>query len=158
MKAVRLLGLVVISSVFGINTSYAHKAHEATISADHCWIRLMPGTAPSGGFFKANNNTSQDQTIKSVKSADFGMIMMHETKLVDGVSKMSMVHDITIAANQSLDFKSGGYHLMLDKPRAGLNVGDSVKLEFELANGTSFATECAVKAPADLSGMHHGSH
>lgn len=152
MKLTRILGALTVSLLaFGANPVLANN----TITADHCWIRHMPAAVPSGGFFEAHNNSAKDVQLSKVKSADYGMVMLHETKTVDGVSKMSMVHDINIPANGTLSFKPGGYHLMLEQPREGIVVGDNLKLEFELSNGDKFTAQCEVKSPKDLSGVNH---
>lgn len=157
MSFVRLLGPIFAASLaFGATASQA-----ANVSADHCWIRQMPATTPSGGFFIVNNGSDQDLVLTGANSPDYGMIMLHETKDVDGVSKMSMVHDVTVPANGTLEFKPGSYHIMLEQPRDGIAVGDHIALQLEFKDGSKTDLECEVKSPKDLSGMghqHHGDH
>ncbi|MFC4446401.1 copper chaperone PCu(A)C [Castellaniella denitrificans] len=128
----------------------------AAVTASDCWIRLIPSPAPSGGFFVAHNAGSEDAVLTGAHSPDYGMIMLHETTESGGMSKMSMVHKVAIPAGKDLAFKPGGYHLMLEQPRAGLKVGDSVRVDFTLANGEGFSATCEVKSPKAMSGM--GGH
>ena len=128
----------------------------ATVTASDCWIRLIPSPAPSGGFFVAHNAGSADAVLTGAHSPDYGMVMLHETTESGGMSKMSMVHQVAIPAGKDLAFKPGSYHLMLEKPRDGLKIGDSVRLDFTLANGEGFSTTCEVKSPKAMPGM--GGH
>ncbi|GAA0225809.1 copper chaperone PCu(A)C [Castellaniella daejeonensis] len=126
----------------------------ATVKASDCWIRLIPSPAPSGGFFVAHNAGQEDAVLTGAHSPDYGMVMLHETTESGGMSKMSMVHQVAIPAGKDLAFKPGSYHLMLEQPRAGLKVGDTVQVDFTLANGEVFSAACEVKSPKAMSGGH----
>lgn len=152
-------GLLLAASAWGQghDTPAAASAKtSANVKASDCWIRLIPSPAPSGGFFVAHNSGATDAVLTGAHSPDYGMVMLHETTESDGMSKMSMVHQVAIPAGKDLAFKPGSYHLMLEKPRAGLKVGDSVRLDFTLANGEGFSATCAVKSPKAMQGM--GGH
>lgn len=153
MKLLKVMS-VIAASLMAVSVQPAFA--ESTVTVDNCWIRNMPAAVPSGGFFEAHNHSDKDIQLKSVSSPDYGEIMLHETKTEDGVSKMAMVHDVTIPANGTLSFKPGGYHIMLEQPRDGIAVGDKLKLEFNLSNGDKFTAKCDVKSPKDLSGVKHG--
>lgn len=122
----------------------------ATVTASDCWIRLLPSPAPSGGFLVAHNAGSADVVLTGASSPDYGMVMLHETTESGGMSKMAMVHRVAIAAGKDLVFKPGSYHLMLEKPREGLKIGDAVRLDFALANGEGFTATCEIKSPKAL--------
>lgn len=142
-------------TVLSLGSAPAMAETAASVTVDSCWIRQMPATVPSGGFFEAQNHSANDVQLKSVKSDDYGMIMLHESKTVDGVSKMSMVHDVNIPANGGLSFKPGGYHIMLEQPRDGIKLGDKLKLDFEFSNSEVYTAECEIRSPKDLSGVTH---
>ena len=89
--------------------------------------------------------------LTGAHSPDYGMVMLHETTESGGMSKMSMVPQVAIPAGQDLVFKPGSYHMMLEKPRAGLKIGDSVQVDFTLSNGEGFSATCEVKSPKTLS-------
>lgn len=153
MKLTRTLGMLALS-LLAVGTSPSMAADVVTI--DNCWIRHMPASVPSGGFFEAHNNSAENVQLLKVTSDAYGMIMLHETKTEDGVSKMSMVHDINIPANGNLSFKPGGYHVMLEQARPNLAVGEQIQLNFELSNDTVISAQCELKSPKDLSGVSHG--
>ncbi|WP_320347940.1 copper chaperone PCu(A)C [Castellaniella sp.] len=130
----------------------------ATVTASDCWIRMIPPPAPSGGFFVAHNAGSEDAVLTGAHSPDYGMVMLHETTESDGMSKMAMVHQVTIPAGKDLAFKPGSYHVMLEQPREGLKIGDSVQLNLTLANGDTFSTTCEIKSPKAMSGADDHAH
>ena len=122
-----------------------------TVTASACWVRLIPGPAPAGGFFVAHNAGSADVVLTGAHSPDYEMVMLHQTSESDGMSKMAMVHEVTIPAGQNLEFKPGSYHIMLEKPRAGLKIGDTIQVDFTLSNGEGFSAACEVKSPKAMS-------
>lgn len=101
----------------------------------------------------AHNAGPADVELTGAHSPDYGMVMLHETTESNGMSKMSMVHQVAIPAGQDLAFKPGSYHLMLEQPRAGLKIGDTVQVDFTLSNGEGFSATCEVKSPKAMPGM-----
>jgi copper(I)-binding protein len=126
----------------------------ATVHASGCWIRQIPAPAPSGGFFVLRNTGDKDVVLQGASSPDYGMVMLHETRMDKGMSRMSMVHQVQVPARGELDFKPGGYHVMLEQPRAGLKVGDSIRLDLILGNGEQVSTQCEIRPAKALSGGH----
>jgi copper(I)-binding protein len=112
------------------------------------WIRLVPGGMPMhAGFGRIENACKAPATIASAKSASYGSVELHETKLVDGVSRMRAVPLLPIAANASAEFKPGGLHLMLMDPTSALKAGDTVKIDFALQDGRVVHGTFAVRNP-----------
>lgn len=73
--------------------------------------------------------------VTGVESRDFGMPMIHRSEVVDGVSRMRPVGELTLAPGGSQAFEPGGLHLMLMKPLRPLAEGDRVGLRLVLADG-----------------------
>ncbi|WP_322995477.1 copper chaperone PCu(A)C [Castellaniella sp.] len=144
-----------------------HDAHQAasaslpvsnTVTASDCWIRQMPAPAPSGGFLLFHNKGAQDVALTGVHAADYGHAMMHQTTEENGLSKMSMVHQVSLPAGADLAFKPGSYHLMLEQPRDGLAVGDHIPLVFTLADGSQVNAQCEIRSPKAMPGMDQHKH
>lgn len=141
----------------GAGVTPAHAAHggaqfaaapvSKTLSVSGCWVRALPSPAPSAGYFVVKNTGTQSAELVSAASAAFGMIMLHQTTDQDGMSKMSMVHGITIPAGGELAFKPGGYHAMLEQAVPGLKVGTDINMEFMFGSGEKAGAVCQVKAP-----------
>lgn len=135
----------------------AASARTDGVSASNCWIRQLPAPVPSGGFLVLHNGGQKPVVLTGVTSADYGHIMMHQTTESGGVSSMSMVHDVRIPAGGEFRFAPGGYHLMLEEPRPGLKVGDTVRMDFSLADSQQFSVPCAVK-PANTLARESAGH
>ena len=85
-------------------------------------------------FMTIKNTTDTADRLLSV-SVDFAQASLHETKIEGDVAQMVEVPGIDIPAGQTVELKSGSYHIMLMNPMKQLKVGDTVNLtlEFEKA-------------------------
>lgn len=116
-----------------------------SIEVSGCWIRLLPLPAPSAGYFNAGNKGTGAVTLTGAASARYGQVMLHQTTHTDGMSRMSSVEGVEIPAGQTLEFKPGGYHIMLEKPAQEIKVGDTVAMQFLFASGEKAEADCEVK-------------
>lgn len=100
------------------------------------WIRLLPGGMPMhAGFGRIDNACPAPVTITGASSPAYGSVELHETRTVDGVSRMRAVPELRIAPDDAAVLKPGGLHLMLMQPRAPLKPGSKVAIEFRLKDG-----------------------
>ena len=104
------------------------------VRAEHAWIRLLPGDLPAAGYMVLKNLTDQPQTLVSASSADFGKVMLHQSVRTSGVQHMEHVDSVVIPAHGTIEFKPGGYHLMLMQRSPGLKVGDTAVLVLKFAD------------------------
>ena len=114
------------------------------------WVRLLPGGMPmQAGFGRIENQCAVPVTIVAARSPAYGSVELHETRIVEGVSRMRAVPELRIAPEQSAVLKPGGLHLMLMQPHTSLKVGSKVAIEFELQDGGVLRGEFVVRKPAD---------
>jgi copper(I)-binding protein len=112
------------------------------------WVRLPPGKMPMmAGFGRIANGCATPVTIVGAKSPSFESVELHETRSVDGVSRMRHLPELRLAPDAAATLKPGGMHLMLMKPKAALKPGSKVVVEFELAGGGSLLGEFEVRKP-----------
>jgi copper(I)-binding protein len=112
------------------------------------WVRMPPGDMPMmAGFGRIENRCPTPATIVSASSPAFGDTSLHETRIVDGVSRMRAVPDLRIAPDDAAVLKPGGLHLMLMQPRAPLKAGSRVAIEFRLQDGRTLLGEFEVRGP-----------
>jgi copper(I)-binding protein len=126
-------------------------AAPASEMVSDCWIRLLPGNLPAGGYFKVMNMSAKPVDLTSVKTDAYGMAMLHQTQSNGSTSKMVMVDKATVPANGTLAFTPGDYHLMLEEPKKPLKVGMSIPLTFEFSDGEKVKATCEVKSAATMS-------
>ena len=61
----------------------------ACLQMEEGWIRLPPAPRPMlAGFGRIANRCGDTQVVVAVRSPRFGEVSLHETRLVDGVSRM----------------------------------------------------------------------
>jgi copper(I)-binding protein len=123
----------------------AHAAPAQSVMVSDCWVRSMPGNVPSGGYFTAVNKSDKAIDLTSVETDAFGMAMLHQTQSSGSMSKMVMVDKATVPAHGKLAFAPGGYHVMLEQPKAPLKVGTTMPLMFVFSDGEKLTAQCAVK-------------
>ncbi|HKU80049.1 MAG TPA: copper chaperone PCu(A)C [Rhodanobacteraceae bacterium] len=118
---------------------------------EHAWIRWLPAKLPAAGYAVIRNVGDGTLRLTGASSPDYGMVMLHHSRLAHGDSTMEMVDHLDIPAHGSVEFAPGGYHLMLSQPTHAIKPGDHVKVTFEFADGAKLQTDFSVR-PANASG------
>ena len=83
-----------------------------------------------------------------MRSPRFGEVSLHETRMVDGVSRMRGIERLPVAAGGEALMQPGGLHLMLMQPDATLVEGERVPLVLVLADGSELPATLAVRKAA----------
>ena len=110
------------------------------------WIRLGPAGMPMmAGFGRIENRCPTPITITAARSAAFAETSLHETRILDGMSRMREVSELRVAPGDAAVLKPGGLHLMLMQPHAALKAGSRVAVEFELSDGRRLLGEFEVR-------------
>lgn len=127
--------------------SPAH-ARECSAKVKEGWVRLPPVSMPMmAGFGRIENPCTAPVTIVGASSPAFGEVSLHETRVVEGVSRMRPLPELRIAPDGTATLKPGGLHLMLMQPRAALKEGSKVVIEFALKDGGVLRGEFIVRKP-----------
>lgn len=111
-------------------------AEPACVSLREGWVRLPPGAMPmAAGYGQIRNDCRQAVVVVAAGSKAFGEVSLHETTLIDGVSRMRAVERLPIAAGATVSLKPGGLHLMLMQPEVALKEGAQLPLRLSLEDG-----------------------
>lgn len=111
------------------------------------WIRVPPGAITMmAGFGRIENACPTPATIVAIRSPAFAGTSLHETRTVDGISRMRAVPQLRIAPDGVAVLKPGGMHLMLMQPYAPLKTGSKVAVQFELADGRELLGEFEIRS------------
>ncbi len=101
------------------------------------WTRATPrGAKIAGGYLKITNNGTSADRFVGAKSDAMDRVEIHEMSMSDGVMKMRpLPNGLEIKPGETVELKSGGYHLMFMDLKQTLKQGDSFKatLQFEKA-------------------------
>lgn len=110
-------------------------AQPAAVEASGAWIRIAPpGAMMLAGYLTLSNTGDTVAELESVHSDVFGAVELHRTEIVDGVSRMRAVPNLSIAPGESVQLQPGGMHLMLMQPAAPL--GEQVDMLFNWRDGS----------------------
>ena len=117
-----------------------------SVLASQVWIRQAPpGVSVMAGYFVLQDMTGEPLTLKSVTSPDFAAVEMHRSFVQDNQEHMEPVPSITLPAHGSVEFKPGGYHLMLMQPKKNLFAGDTVTLTLSFSDGSELTLLAPVR-------------
>src|ERR1700733_13645011 len=92
------------------------------------WTRATPGGAKiAGGYLKITNNGASADRFVGAKSDASDRVEIHEMSMSDGVMKMRpLPNGLEIKPGETVELKSGGYHLMFMDLKQPLKQGDSL--------------------------------
>lgn len=123
------------------------------------WSPAAPSVAPTRvGYFSILNGSDKTITIIGASSPHFGMASFHETRIVDGVSRMSAVEKMTLKPMQEVILEPSGIHLMLMNIKEKTLSADSIPVVLALDSGEKIHIELMVKTAVSKSMGSHSSH
>jgi copper(I)-binding protein len=115
------------------------------VSVSGCWVRALPDSGAA--YFTVANSSDQPMTLTDVNVEDYGMAMLHESKKVGGMMKMSEVNEVTVPPHGNVAFAPGAYHVMLMDAKNSPQIGDSLRLTLKFKQGAEATASCVVKGP-----------
>lgn len=140
-------GLTFVSFAAG---AQEYKAGSLTI--ENVWARPTAGSAKMGAaYLTVKNGGKEADTLTSASSPDTAKAELHEHIHDNGVMKMREVKGgIAIPAGGAVEFKPGGYHVMLMGLKHDLEEGKTLplKLGFAKAGEVDVQVKISKKAPS----------
>lgn len=100
------------------------------------------------GYLRLRNPCKAALALSGARSTAFGSVMLHETRIVGGVSRMRHAAALAIAPGRTLALAPGGAHLMLMQPARVPFAGERVRIELLLADGRRLPVQFTVRANA----------
>lgn len=105
----------------------------------------LPGQEAVAAYLTLHNEGAMPLVIARVTSPEFASVEMHATLVGDGMAEMVLLDAITVAEDSSVEFSSGGRHLMLTEPVQSLAPGDEVTLEFHYSGERSLVVQAPLQ-------------
>jgi copper(I)-binding protein len=124
----------------------AAAAAPPAIAVSNAWFRALPAGLPAGGYFTLTNKGSSSMSLVGASSSACGMLMLHQSETSNGVSRMTDVAKVDVAAGDTMRFAPGGYHLMCMRPAATLKQGSDVPVTFLFSDGSKATVPFAVRS------------
>ena len=141
------LGVALAAALMGASGT---AAHAAGLRIEKPWMRFIIKARPAAGYFTLHNETDKTVTLTGASSSACGMMMLHETKEMDGVAKMMHVMGIKVAPGGTFKFEPGAYHIMCMKPQASMVIGKSVPVTLKFADGQTVSAKFPVTGPGGM--------
>lgn len=140
-------GLRLALAVLILLPSITVDAATAGLTVENPSMRFIIKSRPAAGYFTLQNNTGSAIDLTGASSGACGMLMLHQSKEVNGVEKMLPVKRIAVPAHGTVRFAPGGYHLMCMSPGSTMKVGAKVPVTLKFANGQTVTAQFPVKGP-----------
>ncbi|MFA6228597.1 MAG: copper chaperone PCu(A)C [Rhodanobacter sp.] len=128
-----LTGLLLAGAVHATAAEHIH--------ASHAWIRVLPGNLPAGAYVTLENDSDQAAALSGASSKTYGQVMLHQSSMQGGMSRMTMVDSLALPAHGKAVLAPAGYHLMLMQPVSPVKPGDTVRLLLKFSDGSSLPTD-----------------
>lgn len=115
-----------------------HAEHEVKLALEITDLRIkapIPGQIISAGYMNVRNQTDEEVSIVRVSSRSASKIEMHTHNTQDGMMMMQKLDLVDVPAGGTVNFKEGGYHLMVFDPDAEAVKAGTLRLVFELSDG-----------------------
>lgn len=120
-------------------------AHGPAVKVEAAWARAtVQGQKGTGAFMKI---TAREGTqLVGVSSSAAGVAEVHEMKMDGDIMKMRALPSLDLPAGKAVEFKPGGYHIMLMDLKQALTVGSKLPLtlSFKDANGVQSKLELSL--------------
>ena len=134
----------------------------AQVKIEQAWTRAtVQGQKATGAFMTLTAN--QPLQLVAVSSPVAGVAEIHEMKMDAGVMKMRALPALNLPAQQAVELKPGGFHLMLMDLKAPLSKDASVALTLTFRDAKGVQSQQQISVPVTTgmpaSGAHeHGAH
>ena len=117
-----------------------------SLRVDHPFSRATPPGAKSGGvYFTVENEGKTGDRLLRASSPIAGAVELHQMTLDAGVMKMRAVQSVDVKPGGKIEFKPGGYHLMLLDLRQPLKTGDKFPLTLTFERAGTLETSVGVE-------------
>jgi copper(I)-binding protein len=131
-------------AILPIGNSFAAE----NIAVTDAWIRALPADLPSGGYFTLHNGGPKPLTLTGASSPGCGMLMLHKSENMGGMSSMQHVAEVDVPAGGTIKFAPGGYHLMCMDTKPVIKPGGAVPVILTFKDGSNLTVKFAVRNAA----------
>ena len=120
---------------------------ESSLRLINAWVREVPPVMQNSAiFFTLENRSDQDRVLVSASTKVASLTQVHEHKMDNGMMKMREVEGgVKIPAHSRVEFKPGGYHVMLIKLNQAMTPGTVVELTLNFDDGSSLVDNVQVR-------------
>lgn len=125
----------------------AMHAQTPELTVKDAWAR--PPLAPQNNtaiYMILENPSATPRSVVSVSTDDADKAELHEMSTEGNMMRMAPVKEVAVPAKGSVEFKPGGFHIMLFGLKKTVKPGDRVNLVLTLNDGKSVPVMATVRA------------
>lgn len=145
-------------AVFGVVFAGAVLAgcQQAELTVTDASVQLPVISGRPGAAYFIVKGGAQATSLVAVSSPAAIRAEMHEMKDEGGMMTMAPLKDVAVPAGGTVEFKSGGKHVMLFDISPSVRAGGSFPLRLSFADGKTIEVNAAARAAGDAA--DHGTH
>ena len=130
---------------------------KAGIEVSDAWARSATQGTTGAIYFVIQNHNAEADAISGASSDVAETVEVHETKMENGVMSMIHVESVALEPSAKVEFKPGGYHVMLINLKQDLKAGDEVTFTLHFKNSPDITINATVKdaGSTDMSNMNN---
>jgi periplasmic copper chaperone A len=141
-----------------IASAASHAQSKGDVRIENPWARAtVPGAAVGGGYLVIRNNRAAPDRLVAATSPASARVEIHEMAMEKDIMRMREVKSVEVPAKSAVEFKPGGFHLMLVELKAPLRKGDKVPVLLRFEKAGEIKVELSVEA-RDAQGAHPVKH
>ena len=101
------------------------------VDVANAWARAtVPGQTATGAFMTLTSK--EGARLVGAASSAAGVVEVHEMAMEGNVMRMRAVPSIDLPAGRAVEFKPGGYHVMLMDLKRSLAAGEKITLDLRI--------------------------
>lgn len=126
------------------------------IEVRDAWARTSTQGMNSAVYFLIQNHNAGADELIGAASDVAEVVEVHESKMEGDVMMMNRVEAVTLEPSAKVEFKPGGYHVMLIRLKQDLKAGDEITVTLQFRDSADITIKVPVK---DAGGMQNmGGH
>jgi copper(I)-binding protein len=110
------------------------------------WAAAAIGNRDSSAAYLIIVNRGEATQLVAARSADVEAIELHAMSMNGAMMRMKKLDRVPLPKGEAVKFAPGGLHLMLFGTKRPLRAGESLRLELQLADGSSQEATIPVRA------------
>ncbi|OGA02747.1 MAG: hypothetical protein A3I00_02280 [Betaproteobacteria bacterium RIFCSPLOWO2_02_FULL_64_12] len=130
----------------------------AQVEVKDPWVRGTVSQQKATGAFMQIKSQKAARLVE-IRSPVAGVVEIHEMRMEKDVMRMRALRGLDLPAGKTVEFKSGGYHVMLLGLKRQLKAGDTVPLTLVIEGTDGKRETVEVQAPVrPLAAPEHGEN
>lgn len=109
------------------------------------WARSSTQGMNSAVYFVIENHNAQADELMGAESDVAETVEIHESKMEGDMMMMNHVEAVALEPSAAVEFKPGGYHVMLIRLTRDLKAGDEIEITLHFKNSPDLTLKATVK-------------